>query len=99
MKQFSQFNIKPITKTFTGDKIKIDRVLNKRITVVTYKIEKSKFEKGNGNRLCLQIEVDGTSRIIFTGSTILMDMIEQVPKTNFPFTTTIVRESERFEFT
>ncbi|NJE06874.1 hypothetical protein E3E36_12170, partial [Thermococcus sp. M36] len=79
--------------------IKIDRVLNKQITVEAYKIEQSKFEKGNGKRLDMQITVDGTKRLLFTGSINLMDMIQQVPSDKFPFTTTIVRENERLIFT
>ncbi len=99
MNQFSQFNIKPQTKSFEGDKIKIDRILNKSIVVDAFKIEASKFEKGNGKCLYMQIIVDNTKRVLFTGSVNLMQMIEQVPKDAFPFTTTILRENERFEFT
>lgn len=99
MKKFSDFGIKPVTHGLTGDKIKIDRVLNKEVKVLDFRIVDSKFtDKGNGKRLDIQIEVDGTQRVIFTGSITLMDMINQVPKSEFPFITTIVRENERFEF-
>lgn len=83
----------------TGDKIKIDRILNREIIVHDFKIEKSKYEKGNGRCLYLQIEVNQTKHVVFTGSAGLIDAIEQVPKSSFPFSTTIVRENERFEFT
>lgn len=99
MKKFSDFGIKPLTKNFTGDKIKIDRILNKQIIVVDYRIQNSKFEKGHGKRLDLQIAIDGANRVVFTSSSVLMELIQQVPKENFPFTTTIVRDNERFEFT
>lgn len=98
MNSFSQFGITPSSKSFEGDKIKIDRVLNKQIIVDDYKIEASKYEKGNGKCLYLQIHVDNTKRVLFTGSSSLMEMIERVPKEGFPFTTTIVRENERFQF-
>lgn len=100
MRQFSDFNIKPTQKQFIGDKIKIDRILNKPIVVHSFQINPSKIEgKGNGKCLTLQVEVDGQKRIVFSGSTTLQDMITQVPADNFPFKTTIVKETERLEFT
>lgn len=97
-KSFKDFNIKPKLSTFTGDKIPIDKVLNTQIVVLAYKIENSKAKPGT-KLLTLQIEKQGTKHIIFSGSTILMQMIEQVPKENFPFTTTIIKESKHLEFT
>lgn len=99
MNNFKDFQIPSSQKGFIGDKIKIDRILNREITVLDYKIEKSKFENGSGKRLCLQIAIGQTKHIVFTGSTGLMEQIEKVPKDKMPFVTTIVRENERFEFT
>lgn len=99
MNNFKDFGIKAQLKSFTGDKIKLDRVLNKPITVEDYKIEQSKYEKGNGKCLYIQIVVDQERRVLFTGSLTLMDMIQQVPKEGFPFNTTIVKQNERPEFT
>lgn len=73
--------------------------MNREIVVVAYKIETSKYEKGNGKCLHLQIEIGQTKHVVFTGSTGLMDQIEKVPRDKLPFKTTIVRENERFEFT
>lgn len=98
MNNFKDFNIKPKINAFTGDKIKIDRILNTEITVLQYKIEESKKKLGT-KFLTLQIEKAGTRHVVFTGSTILADMIQQVPEDKFPFTTTIVKESEHLEFT
>ena len=98
MNNFKDFGIKPKLNTFLGDKIKIDRILNREITVSNYKIEDSKRKPGT-KLLTLQIEKEGTKHVIFTGSTILADMIQQVPKENFPFKTTIIKESEHLEFT
>lgn len=98
MKSFKQFNIQTTSKNFEGDKIKIAKVLNKEIIVHDYKIEDSKFDKGSGKCLYLQIHVDNAKRVLFTGSVSLMEMIKQVAKEDFPFTTTIVRENERFQF-
>lgn len=98
MNKFKDLGIKPELSTFTGDKIKVDRILNSEISVIAYKIDDSKVKPGT-KLLTLQIERNGTKNILFTGSTILMQMIEKVPKDKFPFATTIVKESEHLEFT
>jgi hypothetical protein len=98
VKKFSQFNIQAKTQNFTGDKIKIERLLNREIQVFKFKIEDSKF--GNGKRcLHLQIGLGENKHVVFTGSNALMDLITQVPETDFPFSTTIVKENERLQFT
>jgi len=98
MNEFKSFNIRPSVKSFEGDKIKIDRVQNKSIIVEDYKIEASKYEKGSGKCLYLQITVDNSRRVLFTGSVTLMEMITQVKKEQFPFRTTIIKENDRFQF-
>lgn len=98
MKSFKDFGITTASKPFIGDKIRISKILNREITVNDFRIADSKFE-GKGLCLCLQITVGETKNIVFTGSKYLMEMIEKVPKSEFPFTTTIVEEDERYEFT
>lgn len=98
MNNFKNFNIKPSFTSFTGDKIKMDRILNTEIVVHGYDIKESTVKAGT-KLLTLQISRKETKHIVFTGSKVLQDMIQQVPKESFPFTTTIVRESERLEFT
>lgn len=98
MNNFKNFNIKPSLTSFTGDKIKMDRILNTEIIVHGYDIKDSTVKAGT-KLLTLQISRNETKHIVFTGSKVLQDMIQQVPKENFPFRTTIVRESERLEFT
>lgn len=98
MNNFKNFGIKPELSTFTGDKIKIDKILNAEITILAYKIEPSKVKPGT-MMLTLQLEKAGTKHILFTGSTILMQMIEKVPKDKIPFTTIIIKENEHLEFT
>lgn len=101
MRNFSEFGIKVEQKSFSGDKIKIDRVLNREITVEDYKIEASKFtDKGNGKCLYLQIRIGVIQHVLFTGSVTLMEMIAKVPApAGFPFQTTIIKQDERYEFT
>lgn len=99
MKSFKDFGIKTvIEQKFTGDKIKITKILNKEIYVHDYKIEDSKFEGGTGKRLFLQIVFETQKRVLFTGAAQLIKDIELVPKTEFPFKTTIIEEDERYIF-
>lgn len=99
MGQFKDLGIMPEVKSFVGDKIKIERILNREIVVHAFKIENSKFEKGNGKCLHLQIEFSGEKKVVFTGSAVLMNMIGKVPESEFPFSTTIVKTNDHFEFT
>lgn len=100
MKSFDQFNITITTKGFVGDKIKISRILGKPIIVHHFSINDSKCFKGATDKcLKLQITYNEESRIVFTSSSGLIDMIQQVPESGFPFTTTIIVENERFKFT
>jgi hypothetical protein len=103
MNRFSQFNIKPPTKGFEGGKIKMSRILNKEIVVHDYKIEESKVaafrEKGSGKCLYLQISFDNEMHVVFTSGSGLIETIQLVPKAQFPFTTIIVEENDRYKFT
>jgi len=99
MKSFKDFGIKPALTSMLGDKIKIDRILNRQIIVHDYRIEDSKYGNGSSKCLYLQIELNGIRNVVFTGSAVLIDLIQQVPKSEFPFTSTIIKDNERFEFT
>jgi hypothetical protein len=100
MNSFKQFNIKPEVKGLEGEKIKIEKILNREITVEAFRIEKSKYPK-RGDEECLYMQVDFNKekRVVFSGSGNLMSMIRKVPESGFPFTTTIVKENDRLEFT
>lgn len=99
MTNFSELGIEPTITSFEGDKIKLEKVLDKPVVVHAYKIEPSKFQdKGNGNRLVLQLTVNDEKRILFTSSVTLMNMIEQVKESHFPFTSTIIKDNGRIKF-
>ncbi|QHC84947.1 hypothetical protein AS589_09280 [Empedobacter brevis] len=98
MNNFKNFKIKPSLTNFVGDKIKINKILNKEIIIQKFKIEDSKAKQGT-KCLTLQIEYKEENHIIFTGSKILQEMIIQVPEDGFPFKTIIVLNNERLEFT
>ncbi len=99
MKSFSDFNIPVPTGSFTGEKIKIAKIMNREIIVHDSRIDDSKFPKNkSGKVLVLQIEVDSEKRVLFTGSDILIGQIQHVQKEDYPFTVTIVKEGEHFQF-
>jgi len=100
MHQFKDFGITAETKAFIGDKIKVNKILNKPIQVLAYKIAASKYcEKGNGKCLYLQILLNDVHHVVFTGSVNLQEMISKVPEDRYPFSTTIIENNERYEFT
>lgn len=98
MTKFSDLGIKAKPNSFVGDKMKIDKIINQEIKVLDFKIDKS-TKKENSDYLTLQIEKNDTKFVVFTGSKILMQMISEVSKDNFPFTTTIVKNNDYPEFT
>jgi hypothetical protein len=103
MNRFSQFNIKAPAKGFEGGKIKMARILNREIVVHDFKLEESKVaafrEKGSGRCLHLQVSIDNEMHVVFTSGTGLIETIQLVPKDQFPFTTTIIEENDRYKFT
>lgn len=101
MKTFSQLGIEPPIERFKGDKISIFQVINKEITINAFKIGASNFkDKGNGKRLDIQIEIDGKEHLIFSGSGILMEQLNQTKQADFPFTATIIKlEPKGFKLT
>lgn len=99
MNSFSDFNIKPKQSRFIGEKIRMMQILNRDIIVHRYKIKESKFENTNsGICLTMQIEVQGEQRVLFTGSRILTEMIQQVPEDKLPFKTIITKVGETYQF-
>ncbi|MGE8528475.1 hypothetical protein [Chryseobacterium rhizosphaerae] len=97
MNSFKEFNIKPVSVSFVGDKVRINKILNTEIIVHDYKIKDSEKKPGT-KYLTLQISRKNEKEVVFTGSKTLIDMIEQVPKEKFPFTTTIIQEDQMFQF-
>ncbi len=98
MRNFSDFGITPEVKGLAGDKISMHRIMNREIEVQDFKISDSKYEGGHSKCLHMQIVVDNAQRVVFTGSGVLMETINKIPKDGFPFKATIVKENDRFEF-
>ncbi len=98
--KFKDLNIKPTISHFVGEKLKMTKILNKEIKILGYKIKPSKFENAkNKDCLYLQIEFEGQKRIVFTSGVILINMLDQIPKENFPIDTTISNENDCYELT
>lgn len=99
MKQFSEFGIKPTLKSFVGDKIKIEKIIDRPIIIHAFKIAQSNFQKiGKEDCLHLQIEINNEKRVFFSGSLTLINIIKQVPAESFPFSATIKKQDDRLVF-
>lgn len=96
MKRFADFAAE--TTAITGDKIKIEDVLDKEIEVVGYRISDSKYVKANIDKvLTLQFKLNGENRILFTGSSVLIEQAEKY-KDEMPFIATITKVNKFYTF-
>lgn len=100
MHQFKDFNIQTTSKKFVGEKIRICKLLNQEIVVLDHKIVPAKHFCDKADKcLHLQISIKEEKRVLFTAAKGLIEAIEQIPETGFPFITTIIKsESDRYEF-
>lgn len=97
MKQFNELGIQDEKKGLVGDKIKVERVLEKRITVIDFNIVDSKYD---GKCLQMQIEFNEDKRVIFTSAKRLISTMEKVDKSSLPFSTIIKKQDDdTFKFT
>lgn len=96
---FASLGIKTVPSVLIGEKIKIDDVLEKEIEIVNFRIEVSKYPKNKtGKCLHMQIVLNGENRVVFTGSDILIEVMQQVSMEMLPITTKIKKEDNHFEF-
>ncbi len=95
MKRFSDFATSHIN--LTGDKIKIDEVLGKEIEVIAFTLSDSKYKEGT-EVLKLQLRLNGETRVLFTGSSVLIDQITG-HKDEMPFLTKIEKVNKYYTFT
>jgi retron-type reverse transcriptase len=100
MNLFSDLGITVDSAPFGGEKIKINRIVNKEIEVLDFELNESKYQAGK-NRKCLKLQIrfEGELRVLFTGSTILIQTMQKVKKEMLPFRTTIVEVSGYYQFT
>lgn len=98
MFNFKDLGITPKENFFVGKKIEIEDILDVEIIIDDFEIRDSTKRAGT-KYLALQIELKNKKRVVFTSGKILMDVISQIPKENFPFKTTIKKNDKRLEFT
>jgi len=91
VKKFSDFCEEPAA--LDGKKVRIDDIVNQEILITGYNIKISKYgENKTGKYLTLQFATDGSkeSRVLFTGSDVLIDQLERYGD-EIPFLATIKR--------
>jgi len=97
MKKFSDFATEETP--LIGDKVKIETIIGKEISIIGYRITDSKFkERNHGKCITIQFSIDDTQKIFFTGSEVLMNQIEKY-KEEIPFLTTIIKNQRYYTFT
>lgn len=77
------------------EKIKIEQILNKEVEVIGYSIRRSRYEKNkSGKCLLLQMDLDGSHKVLFSGSDVLIEQMEKYGN-HVPFLT-IIKKIDRF---
>lgn len=89
MKDFGELNITYEPQAFSGEKISIQKVLNKDLVVQDWKIGPSKIA-GKDFRIDIQILLGGEQRVTWTSSKKFKELVERIPKKELPFTAQIV---------
>jgi hypothetical protein len=95
MNNFKDFEIELPPLPFTGDKIKISKILNQEIIVHRYRLEKSQY---SDQRLDMQITIKNETRLTWTSAKGLIDSIQKVPADGFPFKNIIIQDNDRYQF-
>ena len=85
------------SKSFEGDKKKIEDILNAEILIIDFKVKDSKQHSGT-QYVTIHFNMDNINYIAFTGSTVL---IEQLNKYNeqLPFHATIIKIDKYYTLT
>jgi hypothetical protein len=89
MKKFSDMNIKVESdrKMFDCEKVQISDIVNCEVEVLDF-VGGVKTAHGE-DRYIVHIKVDGKEKKLFTNASNIKSALEQIPKEDFPFTTTI----------
>ena len=87
MKKFSDF---ADSRQLEGDKISIDKILNKEVIVKNFTIKESKYNIGDNFYMTMQIEIERINHIVFTSSIVLRNQLEKY-KEELPFIAKVVQ--------
>lgn len=95
-KDFAKDDNKPIE----GEKVRLEDYINKEIIISEYKIRDSNFKEKYDKYATVQFyeERNKDKRIFFSGSTVLINMLEKY-KDKIPFITTIRKIGKYYSFT
>lgn len=99
MKRFTDFAQEG--SPFDGEKVKLSSILNKEICILQFKIKKSKYQDKGGFYAIIQFtetDENGEHKIVFTGSGVIMDMLERY-KNELPFATAIRKIDKYYTLT
>ena len=93
-KKFSDFAKEHVP--LDGEKLKIEEVLNREITVLAFRIKPSKYK----TEICLTIQflLTGVKYVTFTGSNVLAEQARMY-QAEMPFVSTIKKIDKYFTFT
>lgn len=99
IKRFADFADTKSHPIMDGEKVALQKILNKEIKVTAYKIKDTKFDDAKNNK-CLMVQFEDSTnerKVFFTGSAVLIDQIERY-KDHIPFLATIVKTGKFFSF-
>lgn len=83
------------SRPLDGEKIRIDEVIDREMTVIGFNLRRSRYEKNrSGKCLLLQMEIGGERRVLFTGSDVMIEQMEKYGE-HVPFVATI-RKIDRY---
>ncbi|NDV46129.1 hypothetical protein D0T49_03620 [Paludibacter sp. 221] len=93
MKKFSELGIEIETgkNMFQVPKIQITEIINCEIEVLDF--EKDITTRHGDGRYILKIKYNGNEYKFFTNAAKIKEALDKIPKTEFPFQTTIKQES------
>lgn len=99
MKDFKDLGV-TINRRFQGDRIKIEKLEGDEIVITDFEIRESKLTKDNDPNadnerrdcLYLQIELNGTKRVLWGSYRFMIDQFRQIGKEDLPFKAKIVNE-------
>lgn len=87
-------------KPLDGEKVRIDSILNKEIVISAFKVKMSKFKDHGEKCATVQFyeEPDERRRIFFTGSGVVIGMLEKY-EDKIPFITTVKKIDKYYTLT
>ena len=90
MKGIHRFSDFADEKPLDGEKLPINKILGKEITMLAFEIRSSKYQDNSGTYAKFQYLLDGEKHISFTGSKILQEQLNKY-QDKMPFITTLIK--------